>query len=84
VFARDLVVVDVDALELEVEVAVIATAGVDVVLYAHHLLELDPGLVAVRTTLDLEDISLMAAGCHHESGDLRVAAAKEGGDRSGG
>jgi hypothetical protein len=37
----------VDALELEVEVVVVAAASVDVVLCAHHLIELDPSLVVV-------------------------------------
>jgi len=54
--AGGLVVVDVDALELEVGVAAIAAGGVDAVLGAHHLPELGPDLVAALAALDVEDL----------------------------
>lgn len=55
--AASLVVVDVDALELEVGVAMVAAGGVDAVLGAHHLPELGPDLVAALAALDVKNLA---------------------------
>jgi hypothetical protein len=54
--AAGLVVVDVDALELEVGVARVLAAVVDAVLVADDLPELGPDLVAALAGLDVEDL----------------------------
>ena len=58
--ARRLVVVDVDALELEVRVAVVRARGVDAVLVGDDLPELGADLVAALAALDVDDL---AHGC---------------------
>ena len=78
--AGGLVVVDVDALELEVGVAAVAAGGVDAVLRAHHLPELGPDLVAALAALDVEDLPHggrlgVAARLVGGFGDLGAAAA---------
>jgi hypothetical protein len=55
--AAGLVVVDVDALELEVGVAGVLAGVVDAVLVAYHLPELGPDLVTALPALDVEDLS---------------------------
>jgi hypothetical protein len=54
--AAGLIVVDVDALELEVRVPRVAARGVDPVLVADHLPELGPDLVPALPALDVEDL----------------------------
>ena len=58
--ARRLVVVDVDALELEVRVAVVRARRVDAVLVGDDLPELGADLVAALAALDVDDL---AHGC---------------------
>jgi len=54
--AAGLVVVDVDALELEVRVPRVAARGVDPVLVADHLPELGTDLVPALPALDVQDL----------------------------
>jgi hypothetical protein len=75
--ARRLVVVDVDALELEVGGADVATGRVDAVLVADHLPELGTDLVSALAALDVEDlphgwVSRLVAACRWE-GSGRVS-----------
>ena len=55
--ATCLVVVDIDSLELEVGVTLVAAGSVDAVLGADHLPELGPDLVAALAALDVEDLA---------------------------
>mmetsp|Transcript_31309 Transcript_31309/g.79466 ORF Transcript_31309/g.79466 Transcript_31309/m.79466 type:complete len:502 (-) Transcript_31309:80-1585(-) len=55
--ARGLVEVDIDALELEVRVAVVGTGGVNAVLVGDDLPELGPDLVAALASLDVDDLA---------------------------
>jgi hypothetical protein len=55
--AAGLVVVDVDALQLEVGVAGVLSGVIDAVLVAYHLPELGPDLVTALPSLDVEDLS---------------------------
>ena len=57
VAAGRLVVVDVDALELEVRVAVVRARGVDAVLVGDDLPELGADLVAALASLDVDDLT---------------------------
>ena len=52
-----LVVVDVDALELQVRVAVVRARRVDAVLITDHLPELRTDLVAALATLDVHELT---------------------------
>src|SRR5690349_9367029 len=52
-----LIEVDIDALELEVRVAVVGAGRVDSVLVANHLPELGTNLVAALTSLDVDDLT---------------------------
>merc|ERR1719390_182319 len=55
--AGGFVVVHVDALELQVRVAVVRTRGVNAVLIADHLPELRTDLVAALATLDVNELT---------------------------
>ena len=55
--AAGLVVVDVDALELEVGLAVVSPRLIDAVLVADHLPEFGADLVAALPALDVQDFS---------------------------
>ena len=55
--AGGLVVVHVDALELQVRVSVVRAGRVDAVLIADHLPELRADLVAALATLDSDDLT---------------------------
>ena len=59
--AAGLVVVDVDALQLQLRVAAVAAGVVDAVLVADHLPELGADLVAALAALDVEDLSHLPA-----------------------
>nr|GLL25988.1 hypothetical protein PanWU01x14_322940 [Ipomoea trifida] len=61
--AASLVVVDVDALELEVGVAMVAAGGVDPVLGADHLPELGSDLVAALAALDVKNLAHFGLIC---------------------
>ena len=78
--ARRLVVVDVDALELEVRVAVVRARRVDAVLVGDDLPELGADLVAALAALDVDDL---AHGCLGEV-NLRRGGAFEGAHDGGG
>lgn len=52
-----LVVVDVDSLELQIGVALVAPGGVDAVLGAYHLPELGADLVATLATLNVQNLT---------------------------
>merc|ERR1711907_523517 len=52
-----LVVVDVDALELEIGVAMVGTGGVDTVLVGDHLPELGTDLVTALAALDVHELT---------------------------
>ena len=54
--AAGFVVVDVDALKLEVRIPHVAARGADPVLVADHLPRLGPNLVAALPALDVEDL----------------------------
>ena len=54
--AAGFVEVDIDALELQVRVAVVRARGVDPVLVAHHFPELGTDLVAALPTLDVQNL----------------------------
>ena len=54
---RCLIVVHVDALELEVRVAHVGAGGVDTVLVGDHLPELGAALVTALATLDRDDLT---------------------------
>ena len=58
--AAGFVEVDIDALELQVRVAVVRARGVDPVLVAHHFPELGTDLVAALPALDVKDLSHVA------------------------
>jgi hypothetical protein len=51
-----LIVVDIDALQLQVRGAYIAPSGVDAMLITDHLPELGTNLVATLATLNVEDL----------------------------
>lgn len=55
--AAGLIVVYVDALELQIGVAVVATGGVDAVFGADYFPELGSDLVAALAALDVEDFT---------------------------
>lgn len=55
--AARLVVVDVDSLELQIGVALVAPGGVDAVLGAYHLPELGADLVATLATLNVQNLT---------------------------
>ena len=55
--AAGLVVVDIDPLELDVRVALVATRWVDAVLGADHFPELGTDLVAALATLNVKDFA---------------------------
>ncbi|MFS8003538.1 hypothetical protein Hanom_Chr13g01215141 [Helianthus anomalus] len=55
--ATGFVVVDVDAFELEIMVAVVTAGGVDAVFGAYDLPELGSDLVAALAALNVEDFS---------------------------
>merc|ERR1719317_1662792 len=55
--ARRLVVIDVDALELKVRVAVVRSRRVDAVLIADHLPELGADLIAALSRLNVADLA---------------------------
>jgi hypothetical protein len=55
--AAGLVVIDINALELELRVAAIPSGVVDAMLVADHLPELGPDLVAALPALDVQDFS---------------------------
>lgn len=60
--AARLVVVDIDALKLQLRVAMVAACCVDPVLVADHLPELGSDLVPALTTLDVEDLPHLRDG----------------------
>lgn len=55
--AAGLVVIDIDALELELRVATVLSRVIDAMLVTDHLPELGPDLVAALATLDMQDFS---------------------------
>lgn len=55
--ATGFVVVDIDALELELVVALVTTGGVDTVLGADDLPELGADLVAALASLDVKNLT---------------------------
>ena len=55
--AGGLVVVHVDALELQVRVAVVRTRGIDTMLVTDHLPELRTDLVAALAALDVHELT---------------------------
>lgn len=61
--AGGLVEVHVDALQLEVGVAMVGTGGVDTVLVAHDLPELGTDLVTALASLDVDDLTHLERGC---------------------
>lgn len=52
-----LVVVDIDALQLEVALALVGTVGLDAVLVGDDLPELGTDLVTALTSLDVDDFT---------------------------
>jgi len=78
-----LVVVDVDALELEVGVAGVLARVVDAVLVADHLPELGPDLVPALPALDVQDLP-HGGGGGEGCGEARGALGSGGIRRSGG
>jgi hypothetical protein len=60
--AGGLVVVDVDALQLQVGVAMVGARGVDAVLVGDNLPELGTDLVAALATLDVHDLTAGDSG----------------------
>lgn len=67
--AAGFVVVDIDALELQIVVAAVPPGGVDAVLRAHHLPEFRPNLVAALAALDVEDLTHSGELCVYGDGD---------------
>nr|GMD14130.1 protein TUB [Ipomoea batatas]GMD18867.1 protein TUB [Ipomoea batatas] len=55
--AASLVVVHIDALQLQIGIPLVASGGVDAVLRAHHLPELGPDLVAALATLNVKNLT---------------------------
>ena len=59
--ARGLVVINVDALELQIRIAVIGSSWVNSVLVRDHFPELSADLVSALSCLDVDDLSHLVA-----------------------